>query len=243
MYTTYDGAKKRATSLQAAMKRLALDVPLNQCQHAMARGAGYRDWDHLRRELTTKPRQVPLEGFQHRARVAMPEMATGPANRWLDVELGRLRDKGDPEATAKDEFRDWYVYVHEYAFAIGVMHYSTTTLLKGGRGMRLRQALVQDLATGRLNPAFDPHTFVLTSRGTAAELFGSQADHPGFTKAFNELVEARIFEVLGNVDGVMTVALHPPPVAVVQAHVDRCRASDSEYWRDPGHEGPDVAAP
>lgn len=243
MYSTYDGAKRRAKSLQATLRRLDILVALGQCQRAMARGGNYRDWDHLRRVLSEGAQAAPLDGFQERARVAVPAMATGPANRWLDVELSRLRERAKGEPALSDETGDWYVYVHEYAFAIGVQHQALTPLLKGGRGMRLRQSLVQDLAIGRLAPAFDPETLVLTSQGTLREIFPGHVDKAGFRKAFADLVEAGICEVLSEEGGVLTIALHPPPKALVLEHVNLCRRLDADYYENPSAPAAWRAAP
>ena len=232
MYSTYNGAKKRAKALQASLQRLDLPVSLSQCQHAMARGGNYRDWDHLRRALREGSPPPLLEGFQERARVAVPAMATGPANRWLDGELSRLEDKAAGGQTLPDETRDWYLYVYEYASAVAVQHRVSTPLLKGGRGMHMRQSLIQAFTLGILEPRFDPKTFVLTSRGTMQEIFRDYVGQPGFEKALRQLVEAGIFEVLSEVGGEWTIALHPPSKVLVQRHVDLCRRLDAEYYEN-----------
>lgn len=235
MFSTYGGAKKRAWTLHSTLLATEVDVTLSQCRHALARGAGYRDWEHLRRTLEGRlPRPANLEGFLERVALAMPTQAVGPTHRWVETELSFLRDRERGEARSTDRFfRDWYVKDSEAVFAIGVMHRATTPLLQpgSGRGQRLRLELVCQLCLGPAYATLDRETLTLAFHGKGEDIFGPRFAHPNFRREFDRLIAAGIFAWTGSLTEGGKLVLAPPSQEVVREHIRKCREFDAEHWR------------
>jgi hypothetical protein len=234
MFSTYAGAKKRSRALHTTLTTVELEVTLTQCQYALARGAGYRDWQHLRRSLDGRPaRPAPLDGFLERAALSMPAQAVGPTHRWVETELSSIKARERAEPPINREFREWYVKDFEVTMAIGVLHRSTTPLLcpGSGRGQRLRQELAVGLCLGSPHPVLDRKTFTLMFKGTVEELFGRHAAHPHFLREFDRLVNAGLFAWRAAPEGGIDLVLSPPPLTLVRDHIRKCRDLDAEHWR------------
>ena len=157
MYTTYDGAKKRARVLQALLEEQEVEISLSTCQHAMARGGGYRDWEHLRRTYAAQAtRHACLEGFLERAYLALPTQAVSPGRRWIEVELDLIRDRaaGREENEEGRAFRDHYARDFDLVSAIGVIHRKVSLLVKlgSGKGQHLREDMVCGLCLRSILP-------------------------------------------------------------------------------------------
>ncbi|MDP1598730.1 hypothetical protein [Phenylobacterium sp.] len=232
MYSTYDGAKRRAQTVAAVLQGAELPTPLHVCQRALALAGGYRDWDHLRRTLAKGvSRQAQLDGFLRRLVFALPDQAVGPAYRWAETVLSDLEDRMRGKPTSDRETLDWYTRVYEFVSAIGVIHRSRTPLLTpgSGAGQRLRQDMVLGLCIGPAKPRFDPESYVLTFEGSLEELMPEDVGHRNFGREFERLCAAGIFEWNGEAQ---ILRLNPPPVDQVRAHIAKCRGFDAEYWRE-----------
>lgn len=232
MYSTYDGAKRRAQTLATLLGEAEAATPLHLCQHALAQAGGYRDWDHLRRELIPGvDRPARLEGFLRRLALALPDHAVGPGYHWAEGVLWDLRERAKGMGGVDRRELDWFARVHEYVSAIGVIHRSRTPLLNpgSGAGQRLRQNIVAMLCLGPAKPSFDRETFVLIFEGSLAELMPLDLVHPNFAREFERLCAAGIFEW----DPVARILrLNPPPLDLVRAHIATCRDHAAEYWRE-----------
>ncbi|HWW26087.1 MAG TPA: hypothetical protein VNZ85_09375 [Caulobacter sp.] len=125
---------------------------------------------------------------------------------------------------------DWYARVYEYAFAIGVLHRSRTSLLVpgSGAGQRLRQAIICELCTGPSKSRLDWKTFVLTFDGPIEDHLRDEVAHPHFERELARLYDAGILEWHA---ASQTLRLNPPPLEVLRAHIAKCREHDAEYWR------------
>lgn len=232
MYSTYDGAKRRAHALSAMLRDAELSTPLHLCQHVLAVAGGYRDWDHLRRTLSKGLRRpAKLDGFLRRMVLELPDQAVGPAYRWAEAILSDLRGRERGKAPADRASMDWYSRVMEYVSAIGVAHRIGTPLLMPGSGLgqRLRLDMVAGLCVGPAHPRFDRETFVLTFEGGLDTLMPREAGHKNFDREFARLCEAGLFEWDANR---RILRLNPPPLERVRAHIARCRQLDAEYWRE-----------
>jgi hypothetical protein len=235
MFSTYQGAKRCAHKLQAALRVLDVDVQLSICRHAIARGGGYRDWNHLHGALATGVRRpAPLDNFGPRAWLSLPEQAIAPAKRWLESQISLMKERAAGVSPCiPREDRDWHVYEFEYAFAMDVIHQSHTPLLRpgSGRGMRLRQSLVHKACMGFSRSRMDHRTLTLTVEGDAHEIFRTPAFHPHFTREFDRLLRAGIFEWSGCLSRGGTLVVNPPSVELVRGHIEKCRRLNAEYWR------------
>lgn len=232
MYSTYDGAKRRAQTLAGVLDDAELPTPLHQCQRVIAVAGGYRDWDHLRRTLTNgASRPAELGGFLRRMVLALPEQAVGPAYRWAEATLSDLESRTRGETAPDRAFLDWYSRVFEYVNAIGVIHRSGTALLTpgSGTGQRLRQNMVAGICLGPAKPSFDRETFVLTFEGSLEALMPEEAGHKNFDREFGRLCAAGIFEWDAKAK---VLRLNPPPLDRVRDHIAMCRKHHAEYWRE-----------
>ena len=232
MFSTYDGAKRRANTLAAVLDDAEIDVPLHICQRAIAQAGGYRDWDHLKRSLPIGvDRPANLTGFLRRLVQALPDQAVGPGYRWAEAELSQLKAKASGREPMDREWLDWFTRVSEYVFAIGVVHRTRTPLLMpgSGAGQRLRQDMVAGLCVGPAKPHFERETYVLTFQGALDEHMPKEAKHPNFDREFARLCAAGIFVWDQNAK---ILRLNPPPLDLVRAHIATCRDLDAEYWRE-----------
>lgn len=231
MYSTYDGAKRRAQTLAGLLRDVEIDIALCDCQFAIARAGGYRDWRHLHQTLAKGvERPAPLQGFLQRIVHAVPPVAVGPTYRWAESEISRLTVRDD-RATFDREQLDWYRRTHEFVFAIAVTHRTRTPLLTpgSGAGMRLRQAMVDALCLAPPDARFDRQTYVLSFEGDYASRFGKLAQHRHFQREFDRLCAAGILDWRPDIQ---VLRLNPPELDLVRTHVDLCRQNDAEYWRE-----------
>ena len=234
MYSTYDGAKRRAKALASFLSEVELETPLHVCQRAVALAGGYRDWDHLRRVLKDGVcRPASLERFLDPLLRALPLEAVGPANRWAEGEISQLDDKSRGREPMDREWVEWHQRVDEYAKAIGIVHRAHTPLLRpgSGAGQKLRLNIVDGLCMGRDLPSFDRRTYVLTFEWCLEDLMPDEFGHPHFEREFIRLQRAGILEWD---DKDQTLRLNPPPIELVRERIAKFRRLDAEYWLGTG---------
>ncbi len=193
MYTTIDGAKKRAGTLFRMFEDGGLIFPLHRCQAAMAQAGGYADWHALLKELPKAPPKIGDRAlFRQRLLKALPGPCRYAALAWVDgLPREPFGESGRPPFFIYDVapylMEAWGAYRrHQPIVRIG-----------SGAGQRLRETLV----LGRLmnmhdftGPKLEPDTCKFVYQGTLAELFAKSVDHPRFSIEFSTLVEAGVFE-------------------------------------------------
>ena len=136
MYSTIDGAKQRANSLDRIMKTSGFAYPLRKSQHAVARGGGFRDWHDMTSALKKQERHCDPETFRRRLLEALPAPCEAPVRAWLNREPRE-------EAPAGDVPAGWYRYVFPYQFTAAAMLRHDPAIRRGsGPGQRLREKLV-----------------------------------------------------------------------------------------------------
>ena len=193
MYTTIDGAKKRASTLFRAFENGGILFPLHRCQFAIARAGGFDDWHALIRDLpTAPPARGDLERFRQRLMKALPGPCRYAALAWMD---------GLPRKPFGESGRPVY-FIYDVAphviEAWGAFRRSQPLIRPGsGVGQKLRETLV----LGRLmnmhdltGPRLEPDTCTFVYEGTLVELFAESVQHPRFHTEFMTLVDAGVFE-------------------------------------------------
>lgn len=228
MYSTYAGAKRRAKELHATLREIDVRVGLHDCQRAIAKGGGYRDWPHLQQTLGQgQVRPAETGGFIDRASLTMPDLAVAPTRRWVDATLSSLREG---EAPFDRHWGDWYAKISEVVTALSAIHFSTTPALRpgSGPGMRLRVELVGALLLGPSLGQLDRTTFTLTYDHSNHALFGRHGEHRHFAR---ELERLRAEGIIEFIEGGRLI-LHPPSLDLVKTHIAACRISHAEYWRE-----------
>jgi energy-coupling factor transporter ATP-binding protein EcfA2 len=65
MFSTYEGAKRRARALQRALMEMQITLPLHQCQSLVATAADYADWHELQTSLN-RPTPALSAGLEDR---------------------------------------------------------------------------------------------------------------------------------------------------------------------------------
>jgi hypothetical protein len=93
VYSTYDGAKKRAKQLKRLFDDSGFVFTLHQAQAALARAGGFRDWHELQSVLSTSERPTDAWTFRRRLLAALPGPCHSPARAWLDGELNDTRSR------------------------------------------------------------------------------------------------------------------------------------------------------
>lgn len=107
MYATYREAKRYARAMLDILQKLEVEISLEECQHALALGGGYRDWHDLHQSLAScKVRYATPQGFEHRVLLAVPRMALDPTARWIEAQIERQRMRRQGGAHGNHEFSD-----------------------------------------------------------------------------------------------------------------------------------------
>jgi len=231
MFSTIEGAKKRAKALKKLLDDSGFAYSLRKCQEAVARAGGYRDWHDLHASLSrgARGRRAEPEVYERRLLAALPDPCRPPLVAWLDGEPTELLPDSDyPPRWFHDAFR--------YNFASAILHRSRTAILRpgSGPGQRLREKLVVGLLSNQYPrrgdvPRLEPHTLAILYPGSPAEIFGEDARHPRFELEIETLVQAGVFEILPNALRVL-----PPDVDAVKDHVLNGWIGKTEHWIDEG---------
>lgn len=229
MYTTHDGAKKRAKELKRLFDDSGLRYPLHKTQRAIARAGGYADWHELQERLSASaPVQDPAT-FRRRLLSALPFPCHAPVMAWLDDELTDLAiEPGIPPRY----FRD----VHPYLMGASVLHRSRTALLRPGSGVgqKLREQLVVGLLLNIHGgpspwPRLDPESLALIFEGDLKALFRNDVDQARFPAEFQRLQDEGLF--LWS-EGVLEVM--PPDIDALMGWVRDHNTRLAEHWVEDG---------
>lgn len=231
MFSTIDGAKKRAKALKKLLDDSGFAYPLRQCQEAVARAGGYRDWHDLNAALSrgARGRRAEPEVYERRLLATLPDPCRPPLVAWLD---------GVPSEPAPGPSLPprWFHDAFRYIFASAVLHRSRTAVLRpgSGEGQRFREKLVVGLLSNQYPrpgavPRLEPDTLAVLYPGSLAEIYGADAAHPRFHLEMRKLVEAGVLEILPNALRVL-----PPDVDTVRDHVLNGWIGKTEHWIDEG---------
>lgn len=232
MYSTIDGAKQRANSLDRIMKTSGFAYPLRKSQHAVARGGGFRDWHDMTSALKKQERHCDPETFRRRLLEALPAPCEAPVRAWLNREPRE-------EAPAGDVPAGWYRYVFPYQFTAAAMLRHDPAIRRGsGPGQRLREKLVPGVLLNinggeRPYARLEPDTLAMVFEGTPEEVFGKDALHPRFAVELKTLQDAGIIDVRDD-----HVAIVPPDRDEILDRVLRDKIDKVTYWlSEPGYAG------
>lgn len=195
MFSTSEGARKRAKELKRRLDASGFDYPLNRCQKAVAIAAGHRDWHDLNAALDGKRIEVDAHRYARRLLQCLPVPCRATANGMLDgVPLPEIRDENTPPR--------WWHDVFPYVFSIAVIHRSQTAVIRkgSGPGQKLREDIVLGLLMNRHGgsfalPLLDPESLTLVYRGDHPTLFKSDFRRPGFAAELGNLVRAGVIEL------------------------------------------------
>lgn len=231
MFSTHEGARKRAKKLKSLLDDSGFEFPLRKCQDVVAKAGGYRDWHDLEAALGGKaaPRTVEPEVYERRLIRALPDPCVPPVLAMLD---NQQRQVADQEGTPPHWWRDVFPYV----FAIAVVHRSSTAILRpgSGAGQKLRENLVVGLILNRHGghaemPTLDPETLALHYRGGLETLFRKDFHHPRFEIELAALEAAGIIELRPS-----GLRIAPPDPKAVQEHVLSGWIGKAEHWAEDG---------
>ncbi len=231
MFSTIDGAKKRAKALKKLLDDSGFAFPLRKCQEAVARAGGYRDWHDLDAALGrgARGRRVEPEVYERRLLAILPDPCRPPLVAWLD---------GEPPEPAPDPLLPprWFHDAFRYIFASAILHRSRTFILRpgSGEGQRFREKLVVGLLSNQYPrpgavPRLEPDTLAVVYPGSLAEIYGADAGHPRFELEIGKLVSAGVLEILPNALRVLT-----PDADAVRDHVLNGWIGKAEHWIDEG---------
>ena len=230
MFTTYDGAKKRAKELKRLFDDSGIRFALNKSQRAIAKAGGYADWHELEKALTATTATQAPDVFRRRLIAALPSPCHPPVKAWLD---GELTDVPTSDGTPPRYFRDVYPYLS----ASSVLHRSRTPLVRpgSGPGQKLRETLVVGLLLNihggrRPWPRLDPETLALVFEGDLRSLFREDVSHARFPAEFQRLQDEGVFVWT---DGVLDVM--PPDVDELMAWVLEHPAGLAQHWDEDGN--------
>jgi hypothetical protein len=231
MFSTIDGAKKRAKALKKLLDDSGFAFSLRKCQEAVARAGGYRDWHDLLGALGRggRGRRAEPEVYERRLLAVLPDPCRPPVVAWLD---------GEPAEEAPDSLYPprWFHDAFHFVFASAILHRSRTAVLRpgSGEGQRFREKLVVGLLSNQyprpgIVPRLEPDTLAVLYPGSLAEIYGKDAGHPRFELEIRTLAEAGVLEVLPNALRVL-----PPDVDAVRDHVLNGWIGKTEHWIDEG---------
>ena len=236
MYSTYDGAKKRAKELKRLFDDSGIRYPLNKSQRAIARAGGFADWHELETRVTVGIPERDPAVFRRRLLSALPFPCHAPVKAWLD---GELTDVAVEPGIPPRYFRD----VFPYLSASSVLHRSRTPLLRPGSGVgqKLRETLVVGLLLNlhggsRPWPRLDPETLAMVFEGDLDALFREDVSHARFAAEFQRLQDEGVFVWKNGVLEVM-----PPDVDALMAWVRDHDAHLAQHWEEDGN-NPDLLA-
>lgn len=230
MYATYEGAKRLARRFHHLLRDAEVEIALHECLFAMARGGGYRDWEHLRRTLAGgRDRRAELGGFLERAILSLPEGAVAPATRWIDAELTRF----DADLAEASDWRQAAAGagIWDVVYSIQIVHRAHTPLFRpgSGSGLRVRLSILSRFSQHMGGAIIDSQTLVIRLSGRPEALGFAYIDHTHFQREFARLSQAGILEWDPSENA---LRLNPPPVDLVRARVANRRADDAAYWRE-----------
>ncbi|HWV80801.1 MAG TPA: glyoxalase superfamily protein, partial [Hyphomicrobiaceae bacterium] len=119
MYSTMDGAKKRAKQLKHILERSGLAYSLAKCQAAVARAAGYEDWHDLTRRISQRTNtHFPYDYWGELIR-NLPDPCHLPVRSHLRCEFA---SEPSDDASRKCWLRDTLPYL----VSLEVVHRTTT---------------------------------------------------------------------------------------------------------------------
>ncbi|MER9951854.1 hypothetical protein [Mesorhizobium sp. M0047] len=229
MYSTIDGAKRRAKELKRLFDGSGFVYPLSKCQTAVAHGGGFRDWNDLEAALSRTPRTIDPAAFRKWLLTALPLPCHPPVTAWLDEDPAEAAP--DPETPPR-----WYRDVFPYLMAASVLHRSRTSLLRpgSGAGQQLREKLVigplLNIHGGaRAVPLLEPDTLAFVFKGDLESVFRDDVFHPRFQAELEALTAAGILDIREG-----RVRVLSPDAEAIATYIADYRSGKAEYWADTG---------
>lgn len=211
VYSTYDGAKSRAKSLQRQLEKSSIRFPLNRCQTAIARAGGFKDWHDLQANLDSSPKVEDVTTYRRRLKAALPIACQRPvAASW--------EPEGDDKQAASDDIPPYFFRdVWPYVMAAEVLHRTTTDVIRpgSGAGQKLREAMVLGVLLNvhggtQVVPVLDPDSLALDFPGTIDTVFRDEARHPRFDRELGTLTAAGVLSVIDDRDRGPMVRIEAP---------------------------------
>lgn len=222
MYSTLDGAKKRAKELKNLFDESGLIYPLAKCQQAVAMAGGFRDWHDLTTKVKGSVASRPPFDFWGRVLEMLPDPCRFP----IECHVG-----GDPERGRQDipASEKWLRDVLPYVISLEIVLRSNASLLRpgSGDGQRMRLELVSGLLINftdycEITPKLFPDTLSVVLPTDLATLVPNLVPHPRFAVSVAELTSAGIILTEENATTILA-----PEDPGLRAEINR-RAQD---WR------------
>ncbi|MGO8059939.1 hypothetical protein ACC716_17280 [Rhizobium johnstonii] len=217
MFSTIEGAKKRAKSLHQFFDASGFLVSLTACQRALAVACGYSDWTDLRKCWGDGRHTRPRANFDMRLGNALPPACRPLIASWLYE-----------DTVSNHWFR--FTFPHLLAFVSLHRRHSSSLKIGSGLGQRLRESMVIGLLLNshgedREYPYFDPYESSIVFKGTVDSLFHVDRNTRGFDAQLAEVVDGGLLEVRH--DGVRV----KQPIGTSSVEfVQRSRADKLRSW-------------
>lgn len=192
MYSTFDGARRRAKELKRQFDRSSISFSLANCQEAVARSAGFKDWHDMKSRI----------GQSGLGSVRYDYVGALTANLPEPCRFTVLWDAiGRETLLRQEEDYRWAQDVAPYLMAMEAVHRVHSTLLRpgSGRDQRLRLKIVSGMlldvhAAGLPNPKLDPVNLTISFPGHPRAYLSEESQHAGFARALDMLTAAGILE-------------------------------------------------
>lgn len=230
MFSTIDGAKKRANKLHKIFQRCGFEFPLHKSQYAVARAGGFRDWHDLTRSLKRQERDCDSTDFRRKLIEALPVPCHAPTLAWLNRE---------PEDRASDPDipPGWHRYVFPYQFATAVRHRHSPAIKRGsGPGQNLREnmgsGVLINIHGGRNPyPRLEPDTLAFIFHGSPEMIFGIDSQHSRFAQELQTLQDAGVIELRRNQVVILSPDRDEIHSRVLDSQIDKAR----HWMSEPGN--------
>ena len=192
MYSTLEGAKKRAKQLNHILDASGFAFPLAKCQAAVARAGGYSDWHELTRLINQRANADRPYDYWGALVRNLPKPCHLPVRSHLRDDFA---SEPDDDANAKRWIRDTLPYL----VSLEVVHRTSAALLRPGSGkdQRIRLQIISSmLLNGEgqlgLKAKLDPEGLTVIFEGPPDGILPKLAKHPRFADAVETLAAAGI---------------------------------------------------
>lgn len=194
VYSTLEGAKKRAKELNNRLEACGLIYPLAKCQAAVAKAGGYQDWHDLTNRIGNCSQHLLPFDYWGSLIAELPEPCHLPIKSLFSKDALSGNDSGSVS-------EDWARNVIPYLCSLEIAHRKNTPLLRpgSGRDQKLRLEIVGGLLLcgPRSFPKLDPESLTVSIDQEPKSILPKTAAHPRFSDALKALAAARIIFVQG----------------------------------------------
>lgn len=243
MFSTYSRAKSGAKALHRKLRSLSIGFQLHECQQAVARGAGFRDWHHLHCYFKDHKKFEAQSGFVQKLLSNLPPIAREPAHYIFERESFQfIEPRGPWNSALSDSEFEFASFTLHYRFAVRASFSRNCAIIMpgSGPGSRNRANIVHDILSlfdmmtfDEDPPIIDPTTYALRHSGDFDLYFPTDRRRIDFDQQFQKLSEAGVLKWSPHAAPRGTIELIPDPSFDVAAHVRLLRQNT---WR-PNLEG------